>query len=448
MTTSPPRYETKAKSSRSFLSTAGTNGLLALLNIATGIIVAHVLGPHGRGELAAIQTLPTVIAAVSMVGQTDALVYFGGRRPRLMRSYVVTAVMLATLFSAVTSLIFVVFAPQLLHAQSSLVVRQARIYMLIGPLFALAWLPFHTLRGLGQFGRWNLFRLAPVAGWFLIVVFYAAVGGTHNASRLADGYLVMTGAIGVVIWCVVMRATRGTPLTLERERAGELLRFGAPAAGATLPQMLNLRLDQIFLGAVIAPRGLGLYSAGVAWSSAVLPIVTALGLVLFPRLASANGGEHLDILSRTSRLAFTVSALGAVGASLLAPLMIPVVFGGAYRGATVVAAVLCAATAIYAWNYVLEEGLRGMGLPGGPMKAQATGLGITVIALVVAVPPWGIMGAAVASIAGYGAAALVNTGALMRRGASPSQLLVPRREDVQALFVLVAKSVKRAHHNA
>ena len=49
------------------LLTAATNVILALLGLLTGILAARLLGPQGRGELAAIQAWPSFIATVAIL---------------------------------------------------------------------------------------------------------------------------------------------------------------------------------------------------------------------------------------------------------------------------------------------------------------------------------------------------------------------------------------------
>src|SRR5262245_30271561 len=60
----------------SVLITTATNFAIALLALATGPLAARMLGPEGRGELAAIQTWPSVIATLAMLGLGDATIYF------------------------------------------------------------------------------------------------------------------------------------------------------------------------------------------------------------------------------------------------------------------------------------------------------------------------------------------------------------------------------------
>ena len=48
--------------------TALVNVLITLIGLATGTLLARLLGPQGRGELAAIQAWPTYLVAFAMVG--------------------------------------------------------------------------------------------------------------------------------------------------------------------------------------------------------------------------------------------------------------------------------------------------------------------------------------------------------------------------------------------
>src|ERR1700728_3512098 len=86
--------------------TALTNLAIGAMGFCTGIISARMLGAHGRGELAAIQTTPSVIASLAMIGMPEALVYFSAREPEQSGSYLGTAASL----SLISSLPFVVLA--------------------------------------------------------------------------------------------------------------------------------------------------------------------------------------------------------------------------------------------------------------------------------------------------------------------------------------------------
>ena len=53
---------------------------IALISLITGPLCARMLGPAGRGELAALQNLYWFVAVVSMLGIPEATLYFTARR--------------------------------------------------------------------------------------------------------------------------------------------------------------------------------------------------------------------------------------------------------------------------------------------------------------------------------------------------------------------------------
>src|ERR1700722_6851549 len=112
--------------------TIAGNGLTTLCWLGSGMMAARLLGPTGRGELAAIQTWGGFISILAMMGMPDALVYFSAREPARAGAYTFSAIVLALLGCLPLLAIGYLAMPALLSAQSSTVVTEARIYLLLG----------------------------------------------------------------------------------------------------------------------------------------------------------------------------------------------------------------------------------------------------------------------------------------------------------------------------
>src|SRR5262249_1651663 len=150
--------------------------LSAVLGIMTGMLAARLLGPQGRGELAAIQTWPSCIATLAMLGLHDALVYYSAREPRRAGRYLSTAIVLALLTTLPFMATGYLLMPALLSAQKHEVVTAAQWYLLLIPIFALVAMPYHPLRGLNDFALWNTLRLLPNIVWFVILIWTSLLG--------------------------------------------------------------------------------------------------------------------------------------------------------------------------------------------------------------------------------------------------------------------------------
>ncbi len=262
--------------------TATTNILIAGIGFWTGIFAARLLGPEGRGELAAIQTTPSVISSLAMIGMAEALVYFCAQEAAQAGRYLGTA----TAIALMASLPFVTVAwlamPLLMHAQSANVIGDARWYLLIAPVYATAGMLFHPLRGVKEFQTWNVLRLC-VPALALCVLGIAYIIHRTTPAFIAFGNLT-TYAILLFPTAWIVRRRISGPYMPQPAKIAPMLAYGFPCAITGLPQMLNLRLDQMLMAALLPSRQLGLYVVAVAWSGAVSPLLTSIGITLSPPL--------------------------------------------------------------------------------------------------------------------------------------------------------------------
>jgi len=212
-----------------------------------------------------------------------------------------------------------------------------------------------------------------------------------------------------------------------------MLGFGLPCVISTMPQTLNFRLDQMLMAGLLPARVLGLYVVAVAWSGATAPLLSALGAVLFPRVASQpNREQQARALAQGSRLAILASLVLAVAVIALTPRMVPFLFGTKFAAAIPAALVLVVAGAISAFNLVTEEGLKGLGCPSAVMWAEFGGLVVTAVSLWLMLRPLELMGAALASLFGYSAVAILLVASERSlTGYSLASLLCPTVDEVQ-----------------
>lgn len=436
MTRSANNLWRRARAANAFAAdtalTAGTNILIAVEGMASGIIAARLLGPRGRGQLAAIQTFSGFAVTLAILGMTDAVVYYCARDTEKAGSYVSSAGLIALIASPPILLVAYFLMPMLLAAQSAEVISAGRWYLLMAVVFALVAVPANSLRGRGDFVAWNAIRLVPNVLWIGLL----AIGGwyfsMHNAWVLTNLNIVVQGLFFFPVAYIVVKRVGGSFKPVPREWIG-MVRYGFPCALTSVPQLLNLRLDQIAMAAFLAPKELGQYAVAAAWSAAVIPLLSALGNVLLPALASrADQGDSGRRLAQATRLAAILALIGCVVLMALTPPAIVLLFGERYRAAIPSALVLVPAGTFLALNFVLQEGLRALGHPYAVLWSELVGLLITVVGLALTLGPLGIMGGAISSLAGYftvTVALVYNTRRLV--GVSASELFWPRVDEVR-----------------
>jgi antigen flippase len=415
--------------------TSGTNAILMLLALFTGSLAARLLGSQGRGELAAIQTWPTFLGSMAMLGLPEALVYFSARDSAHTGRYLGSAIALTTLSSIPFIAVGYLLMPYLLAAQSTEVIAAARWYlMIVIPLFAWQSLSLHPLRGQQHFAIWNLLRTAPMFGWLFVLVI-AWFLRKADPSFVALNYLIVLALLVVPYFYIVACKIGGSFWPLLRN-FGPMLRYGLPSLASGIPQMFNLKLDQVLMAAFLPAKMLGLYVVAVAWAGASGPLINALAVVVFPHIASQDSfQQRVDAFARSIRLGIMVSITMATFLMFLTPWTLPFLFGAEFSLAIPAALILVVAGAIQGLNLVMEEGLRGLGFPVSIMWAELGGLAVTIISLLILLPNMGMVGSAIASVLGYGTVAILLLIQIrLLSGYSLIALLRPSREEIFSIW--------------
>ena len=392
-----------------------TNLIIAALGMSTGLLSARLLGPTGRGELAAIQTWSILIASLALLGLPEAVVYFSSRHSDLAGRYLVSAVALILMGSSGFVILGWGLMPWLLRAQSGEVIDAAQVFLVVMLLaFSLIGMPHQVLRAVGAWRAWNLFRILPHLGWLMAllgVLVFSSWATPVALSRLYLGaHVVLIFPMAFLIWRYIRR-----PLEMQASLFRPILNYGLPSMLTILPQAMNLRLDQLLIAMLFEPRLLGLYVVAVAWGGAIAPIINAVGPVLFPRLSKvADRTQQRILVSSVVRVTSLVILILTVLLLVLTPFMVPFLFGSAYRDAVPAAQILVVAGAFGNLNLTLEDGLRGLGRPRKVLTAEVIGMVVTAVLLWLLLPVLNILGAALASVVAYAAITLCLVYAIRR----------------------------------
>jgi O-antigen/teichoic acid export membrane protein len=415
---------------RAVTRTAGFNVAAAVAAGLGGLIMARVVGPTVRGEYAAVTSWFGIALMVGGMGQPAALCFYVARDPLRARDYVATsrAMMLTT--GALALVAGMLLAPLLARGNAGVaagyrIVFGASIIAFVGAGYTFS-LQARDLR------RWNMVRVSqPVLSLIAIVVLWRLRRLTLDAT-LAFLAVTMLLQLGWAYQCC--RRAGLVPGLARAELVRPLSAYGAAQIAALTPAALNAQLDQLVLSQTVRPADLGRYAIAVSFTLLPIPLVSAIGYVAFPRLASQ--GEVTAATRRLQRLAVIGSA--GVAAGILVPLaavaywLVPLVFGAAYRGAVPLLWILTPGAVFLACGQVVGDLLRGRSQPGAVAWAEGLAAIFTVALLVALLPVVGVYGAPIASTVAYGVALAVMLRRLSRRprharGSGPRMPVPPDR---------------------
>lgn len=399
-----------------------TNGVQGSMGLLTGVLSARLLGTAGKGELAAIQAIATMVVTLGTFGLYESVVYYAAREPRTGAEESVSA----TTGLMLASLVFIPAAwatmPLLLPGQRSGIVWGARVYLLIFPAFLLLGGVQSLLRASGRMVRWNLLRILAQAFW-LVVLGIAAYLHVAAAETLAATYAVVLCAVGVIV-VLVHRSLWRPGWPPKWSRLPRLFRYGLPLFARTGSRAINVRLDVVVMAALLDPQDVGIYSVAATWSMILGLIPSAVGAVLFPRLSRERDLKRRRVLERKSVAAgMAIIVLAAIALGSATPYILPLLFGDAFGQASSYAVGLLGAGVVLALSQLLQAVVQGRGRTGVLFGAEAAGLVVTIVGLVVLLPRFHLWGAVATSTMAYTTvtATLLVWFAKTRRSSNPDE---------------------------
>jgi O-antigen/teichoic acid export membrane protein len=222
------------------------------------------------------------------------------------------------------------------------------------------------------------------------------------------------------------------------------MRLGFAGQVGNVLTFVNLRLDLLLVPALLRLDLAGIYFVATRVSEVVGQISTASAAMLFPHVAAQREVGATSATERTCRLTLIVTFGLAVVLAIVSPVLLVLLFGAAYRGATPALLILLVAMLPLALTRVRAADLKGRGRPGLVSAATGVGAVVTVGADIALIPRHGIEGAAFASVIAYAVTAAVLLGCYRRTSAGRLTMLLPRGTDVRDLVSIVVRLATRS----
>ena len=244
--------------------------------------------------------------------------------------------------------------------------------------------------------RWRLYVLTRIAGAVLPA---AAIVTLWLADELTVASAAIAYIAGPIVGSVALvTMLRGTGrMRLDRARSKTAAAFGVKSWLNTVTALSNNRLDQILMAALVPSRELGLYAVAVTVSSITFALGAAVSGAIYPRVAAGDG----QLAARSCRITVLLVAAASLVLAILTPWLVPFMFGDEFRSAVPMALVLLASSVPAAATIVVTAALTAANEPAAPMQAELITLALTVPPLVLALPEYGGMGAAVITLIAY-----------------------------------------------
>lgn len=379
-----------------------------ITTLATAPILAHGLGPAGRGQYGVAIAVATLVATLGSWGQAEVFLnqtrsgtdhyrlhsrisWVGGLAASVVCALVLLALHLPLLSALVTAVWIPILTQTGLWRSASIARGQLKPPALDSALGSVL----------------KLAALAALAAFTLLTVDSAlfAYQGT-----LAIGSLL---TVGLVTWRSGLAKQRRTT------KLRPLLVSGTGIITFNLLHAVTLRADVIVLQIVSTPTEVGLYAAPASLTTAAL----ALSVAFKPRVqAAALSDAPRRGIARNCILCLCLAAAGTAVLWFATPFVVPILFGSQFEGAEPLMRMLAFSIGPLLMIDLIFAALIVVGRQRDLLLVAAGSAVMNLVSLGVLCPLWGAYGAALANVLSYSLTTVLGTAVLARatrRAGSP-----------------------------
>ena len=375
--------------------TFGTRLLASFLGMGTGILIARLLGPTGRGEYFLAITVIGMALQFGALGLHSSNVYQVAANHDLFPRLAANS-LLISLFIGVTAFPVLLLTLPLLFASVDLFMA-GLIALAVGPsLYYL--LMSNLLLGVDKVRQFNglellsrLFPLIFIGGFVIFLDLTARMAVLASVSGLLASVLVMA-----YFALPKQRPKMDWPLFKGA------ISYGSRAYLAAILGFMLSRAGGLLLGLQDKVNDMGQLSVALQLADFMIMLPATVGLILFPKLVGKTEGRG-QLTFNVVKILAGLMTIGCVIAWLLADFLIPLVFGQDFRGSVAVFQYMLPGIFALSLTSVLSQYLAAHGIPWTLIASWVVGFLLMIGISWLLIPTHGAGAVAIAMSVSYGA---------------------------------------------
>jgi O-antigen/teichoic acid export membrane protein len=428
--------------------TIGRNSIRVLISQISGntgyffavLLLARTLGPTDRGTVAFITTTALVTAQLANLGVSSATSVFAARSPSLRPALLANITLVALVGATTVGLCVVALLVLVPGLRPDGIGAGALALLALGTTASASVAAGYAfLQGCGRFRPYSYIQASLPWGYAAALVVVDVTAGLTIVRALA----IWTAVEAVA--GVALLSAGASETGWNRPDIGVLrdsVRFGARAWIGSLSQLLNARTDQIITGIISTEAVLGVYAVAVNASEVLYYLPSAVATVLLPAVAATESATRLERTLRVYRAILLLTLALIVVAAALGPLLLPLVFGDAYRPAVVPFLLLLPSAIGFATMSVFTRSSLASLAPGRSSLGPLAALVCQTTLDLVLIPRAGASGASVAASVALLVGGAVAVSVYRSRFPFAWGLLRPRSGDLTTIRSLVRRLMR------
>jgi len=376
-----------------------TRVLLIVVGIITSILVARILGPEGKGEIAIATTFAAIGVQFLNLGLYSSNTYYVSKDISLLSTLIGNSLLASFLIGGVTGLItYILFTikPSLAPIQGNLL------------LFALIWIPFglayllaqSLLIAVNHIRDYNRIELVTK---ILNVILIGILLILAKVSVTSVFMMTLISLLFGFAWIhlKLLNFSKGIP-RLSFSLFKSNFRYGLKAYLAAFFAFLVIRIDLLMIKYLLNDEQAGYYSIAVNLADLIYMLPVVIGLILFPKLSSMENIQSKWMYTKTTT--FWTGILMFLFIIILGLTIKPIInllFGKDFLPSATALLFLLPGIFFLSISTVAVQFLNSIGFPKMIVVFWAITTLLNLGLNLIAIPHYGIVGASVVSTFSY-----------------------------------------------
>ena len=309
-----------------------------VINAALGavfyIVSARFLGPAAFGLMSVAIAVLTLVTDIGDLGTDTGLVRFVGKyfkkKPQKSYRFLKLGLEIKIIIGILVAISGWIIAPtvaNLIFAKPELVVPLRISFVGVSFLLLFSFIT-HSLQAFQRFWAWSGIQVG--TNFLRLAIFFTIL---YLGKLTLDSNLILYISMplaGFILGLAFFLPKKFLKVKKEISVAGEFFRYNKWVAAFTIIAAFSSRLDIFISARLLSAAQVGFYSAANRLAQIVPHIITALGTVIAPKMASmGNIKDLITYLKKTQLMVLGLAFLGILAIPVVI-FFIPVLFGQEY----------------------------------------------------------------------------------------------------------------------
>ncbi|MEQ4717346.1 polysaccharide biosynthesis C-terminal domain-containing protein [Nonomuraea sp. B19D2] len=405
------------------------------LSMVTGLVIARMLQPEGRGVYAVITTVASAAIIVGHLSleKSQLAMWCDSSRHRLLTTHGAILGLVVGSLSALGAILLVPVAgwPGELWLWAP---------ALSAVPFAAAAINLNSILILQS--RMDLLNRKTVC---CALVQCLPILALAAADRVTIANVVVCWAVAVALpFFLAAHGLRPISLRWNRDVLRRQLSLSSRYhVGWVAMYLVANTVDVVLLNAMDSPATVGIYAVAVTVMALTRIPGETITQVTLPAQAASNVEDAKHITARALRLSMLVSFAVVVCLAAVSPWLIPLLYGQSFAGSVAPLIALAPGTVALMMVRPVEQHLVRLDRPTAMTVVSIIALVVNILLNLVLIPRWGAVGAAFASSVTYIFMAFMEASRFVRSTGLPVCELIPGLADLRLLLRPLAVKLRR-----